>query len=109
MDCPSIVSSEVNLKMSTDEQYLVSKNTLGFVTPNPFSEMAKLHCNIDVDASAYVKIYNAIGQEVKIYALHSGENEIELNALDLGDGLFQAVLLVNGLKIDTRKFISTKR
>jgi|694.fasta_scaffold15414_5 hypothetical protein len=109
MDCPSIVSSEVNLKMSTDEQYLVSKNTLGFVTPNPFSKMAKLHCNIDVDASAYVKIYNAIGQEVKIYALHSGENEIELNALDLGDGLFQAVLLVNGLKIDTRKFISTKR
>lgn len=108
-ECPSIVSNEVNLKMSLAEELITSKYYLGLVSPNPFSEMAKLHCIVDVDANAYLKIYNAIGQEVKTYTLYSGENDVELNAMELGVGLFQAVLLVNGLKIDTRKFISTKR
>lgn len=108
-DCPSIVSTEVNLKMGADEQAFTSKNKLGLVTPNPFSEEAKLRCTIDDNADAVLKIYNTIGQEVNTYALYSGENEIELNAMELGDGLFQAVLVINGSKIETRKFISTKR
>ena len=108
-ECPSIVSNEVNFKMSTDEELNTSKHYLGLVSPNPFNEMATLRCVIDEESNAVLKIYNTIGQEVKTYALHLGENEIELNAIELGAGLFQAVLVVNGLKIDTRKFISTKR
>ena len=69
-----------------DNAILTSK-----IYPNPVVDYATIRFNLPINSDVKIKIYNALGQEVKTLNLGnllSGENNIELNTSDMNNGIY---------------------
>ena len=79
-------------------------------TPNPFNENTSIGFNIQqMDHSAVLAIYDIHGKELSRYAINKrGAGAITIHAGSLSSGTYLYTLIVDGIKVDTKKMVLTK-
>ncbi|OQY72252.1 MAG: hypothetical protein B6D45_09230, partial [Ignavibacteriales bacterium UTCHB3] len=78
--------------------------------PNPFNPSTTIEFSLKADARVTLKLYNALGQEVKTilgdnYAM--GNYKIDFNASGLNSGVYFYTIEASG--VDGSKFTATKK
>jgi hypothetical protein len=91
----------------TDSKESENSMTLFEIIPNPSVGNASIKYNVSVANSCSIRILNNLGQLVKEYQGLDSEGLIEVNSLDLANGMYQ-VILTNGNLQKTQKMVISK-
>jgi len=105
MDGVSKYSNEVEVNIAAPNEYSLGQNF-----PNPFNPSTTIDFSLMSDARVTLKLYNALGQEVKTllsdnYAM--GTCKIDFNASGLNSGVYFYTIEASG--VDGSKFTATKK
>lgn len=79
-------SSEVNVDVTTPLQFELAQNY-----PNPFNPSTTINFTLPQNSNVTLKIYNALGEEVKSLVnrfMESGVHTVNFNANDLNSGIY---------------------
>ncbi|MCH8034088.1 MAG: T9SS type A sorting domain-containing protein [Bacteroidetes bacterium] len=93
-----------------DETFIPQTFELKQNYPNPFNPSTKIKFSIPSSSFATLKIYNALGEEVKVLLdneLTTGTYEVEWNAVGLPSGVYFYQLKTQGY-VDTKKMLLLK-
>ncbi|MCZ2143457.1 MAG: choice-of-anchor J domain-containing protein [Ignavibacteriales bacterium] len=104
-DGTSEYSNEVEAVIDIPTEYALAQNF-----PNPFNPSTTIEFSLKADARVTLKLYNALGQEVKTilgdnYAM--GNYKIDFNASGLNSGVYFYTIEASG--VDGSKFTATKK
>jgi photosystem II stability/assembly factor-like uncharacterized protein len=96
----------------TWEHQIPSNYTLYQNYPNPFNPNTKIVFGLHKAGNVDLKIYDITGREVKKLLsnqnLNPGTVTYEFNGTELSSGVYFYSLIVNGIKIDTKKMVLVK-
>lgn len=85
------------------------QNILYQNTPNPFKESTAIRFNLAEDVkSASICIFDMQGKMLKKIPVTPSEEQITINAFELGEGMFLYTLIADGKEIDTKRMILAK-
>lgn len=98
-------SSTVEVDLSSPAQFALAQNF-----PNPFNPATTISFNLAVDSKVSIKIFNALGQEVRVltstqYA--AGTHNLNFNASGLTSGIYYYTIEASGQ--DGTNYSSTKK
>src|SRR6478609_5851795 len=93
--------NEMNVKLSPA--------TLDQNVPNPLKNITTIHYNIPVDAKNVSLIITDInGRMIKQLSVKSGSGVVNVDASLLNNGTYNYTLIVDGIKVETKKMIIAK-
>jgi hypothetical protein len=98
-------SNAIEVDLGIPKDYVLEQNY-----PNPFNPSTTIRFGLPINAKVSIKLYNALGQEVKNILnaeLEAGIHETVLNASNLSSGVYFYTLKVQGA--NGSNFKSTKR
>ena len=79
--------------------------------PNPVADLVTVDLILTENKEVLVQLYNAIGQEMQISQRRdgiTGSNTIQLNVMDLPEGIYYAQIMLDGNIAATRRFVVGK-
>jgi hypothetical protein len=75
-------------------------------SPNPFSDETAINFSLPEDmTSAEIKVFDSAGQLLLNIPLEKGETQIRISEKQIQKGLYFYSLIIDGLRIDTKKMI----
>lgn len=79
-------------------------------TPNPFTEITAIRCNITDDVNqAVLYVYDMNGKQITKYQIDErGETQVVIEGSSLEAGMYLYSLIADGNVIDTKRMILTK-
>lgn len=78
-------------------------------TPNPFKESTTIRFHLSDDVKdASICIFDMQGKMLKKYNVSTNDEQLTINAFELGEGMFLYTLIADGKEIDTKRMILTK-
>jgi hypothetical protein len=98
-------TTSINNSASTTDLAILYQNS-----PNPFSAKTSIEFNVPEDAKvATINIYDMTGKQIKqVNASTNGKHSIDIDANELGTGMFLYSFIIDGKLIDTKRMIVTK-
>jgi hypothetical protein len=81
------------------------------ISPNPARNMINIDFSLSQEQDAIIRVYNAVGQEVKASQTidgQAGENSVQLDVGDLPQGCYYAQLMLNGKLLAPQRFVVVK-
>jgi hypothetical protein len=99
-----------NTSSATDIITPATGSTLEQNTPNPFTSETVIRYNVSsLKSEAYIGIYSIKGELLSRFNISSsGKGNVTINGGELPAGIYMYSLVIDGVKIDTKKMVLSK-
>ena len=84
----TVVKSKSNITNNRAAAINTLKSTVVRVYPNPASDKAVIRLNFPLPQASTIKLYNALGNEVRGFEFPAGKDELEINISSLPKGVY---------------------
>lgn len=82
-----------------------SQKTYAAVYPNPTSKLISIYINSPEDALYQVRLYNNMGQLMKVQSTKTTNQVIKMLVGDLSNGIYQLEVFKNGTQLESHKVV----